>query len=253
VTTVTDQTVKASADARPASRAALLAALTDASNWHKPADCRPALRAAICSRITSHGLKMWALWLADRFGADGQLHRADRRSLTRWSQISDSTCTRYLAELDRLGLIERHQTARLNRRTGHYDRAVTIRVASELVEPADQPVRIPQAADLPNGHKRASAYIGCSSSSGSVGTFTTGSRPDDQELGDADRRAVDDWPRLARSRTDVPLLRPGYSVNTSDPAERRRLLLDRPPPEPEPLAPHVAAIIAEHGTIEGFY
>lgn len=252
--TVADQTSVASGRASThRHRRALLSAIGDPGNWHKPTDCRPALRDAIRQQIPSSRFQTWALLFVDRLNRDGELHRIDRAALARVTGISYRQCSRYLGDLHRLGLIERAQTARMNRRTGHYDRVVIIRAAA-CFRPSEQPIRIPRPPDQPKGQHRPSAYIGCEVVSGTGRDPTTGSKADEQELDEQQQRAlVDAWPTLARSRTDVPLLRPGYGTNTDDPDERRRLMLDRERTPYEPPAGSLIALLMSQADPEGRY
>jgi len=221
MTTVADHSDIASRKPRTSRRQTLISTLADPSNWHKQHDCRPALRDAIDTLDEPALTRTWGRWLVDRLNADGELHHCDVGVIVRISPVSRRSTYRYLAVLERAGLIERHTTA--VQRRGQWRRTTTITAAREFRR-ADQPKRVrnPLTCDSATSGTVPTLVV---NSKGSVGDLPT-DRRDDEQISDGDRRALDaGWALMARSRTDVPMLRPGYGTNTHDPAERERLML----------------------------
>lgn len=225
--TIADQPPAASLGTSYAARRAMLAAIGDQGNW-RPADCRPAMFTALSDSDLPLTVRLWGKWLISQLTPAGEIRHGDVGALVRRSDASRATSYRYLALLERAGFIERTGTTR---RVGEreYRRVATLR-ASAAFRP--EPVTVP---DLRKSHSCDSTKKPLTS--GSVGSSTTGSRQDDQELSADERRLADAWPTLYRSRSDVPLLRPGYGTNTHDPDERARLLL----PPIEALTPRLHA------------
>jgi DNA-binding transcriptional ArsR family regulator len=230
-----------------AGRHAQLALIRDPRNWSPRHDCRPALRAAILARIHAPTLRAWSLWLTDRFTAGGELFgQADRAKLMRWSGISASTLSRYLRALQNAGLIEREQTARVVPATGLYAHAVVIRVAAEFrdVSTPDSSGPAKNAPEQRNGQRRpphtpigvfipvdGSVVVRSSARNARAREAPHTSDEQWEPIAAADRAAAENWPRMARSRTDLPAFRPGYDDNiTFDPDARRRLGIPEPAP-----------------------
>ena len=234
VLNIADHSDGARSARRTSDRGALLAAIASPTNWHKQHDCRPQLRTAIDALDEPALMRTWGRWLVDRLDARGDLHRADVAVLVRISPVSRRSTYRYLAVLEAAGLIERTGTAVLRR--GRWRRTATISAAARF----RAPVALSQVSTVADSDSDSADALTCDSarsdtfptlvvvSSGAVGDHTTGSRRDDEQISDEQRHALDEqWPLMARARSDVPLLRPGYGTNTRDPAERARLMLDR--------------------------
>jgi hypothetical protein len=220
-------------------RHALLAAIKDPANWRRQHDCRHALRAAIVASDLPDRAQQYALWVVSLLDSDGELYRgrvlADVLAL---SPLPRRTQFHYLSLMQRAGLIERHGTAR-RVGAGRYVRVVRLCAAAEFCEPSepDSTLIVKQAADQRkcNDCTNLKDKGGSPVVSSSVGAYTApGLRARARDLDDEraeqweqdrERRFVrDHWPLLARSRTDVPLLRPGYSDNiTFDDDARARL------------------------------
>ena len=223
---------------RPRGRAALIAA--DPAAW-RPArpDVRPLVRQAIMRQGWPAGVRTWALWLADRMNGDGTLPDwCDRKWLTAKSGICPRTCSVYLAQLEAAGVIDRRHVGRKMPGSGEYRHAVIITAAAALVAQLSgtKPERPSEnAADQRNGstlhptpHKSVTVGLHGLGFSDHVQAVTRasgdgdetrlaalGAQPRDlitEEQRAADRRLrAEHWPTLARSRTDLPALRPGLA------------------------------------------
>jgi hypothetical protein len=181
--------------------------------------------------------RQFAAWLIDRFNADGSLPvAADRRWLARRWGCSQRTLSRRLAQLEAAGLIERTHTGRLSRRTGCYAHVSVITAAARFGQVSNvKPIasrKTPLTSEMvspdhPTPHKSVTVGLHglgfsdqvqvvtrASGDSGERRLAALGAQPADQVSEDqreADRRLrADHWPALARSRTDLPALRPGY-------------------------------------------
>jgi hypothetical protein len=184
---------------------------------------------AEAEQIVTPSLRFWALLLIDRFGRDGTLPpNIDRSWLARHTRIGYRTCSRYLAELERLGLIERRHTGRITR-DGTYRHVSIITAASRFTADQAQKSQMPtkRAGEQRKGHSFDTPTPPIRvTSSGSVGSSlpVAGASQDQEPVSDDDRRTLDEqWPKMARSRSDLPGQRPGYGTN----ATREREEFDR--------------------------
>jgi len=217
--TIADQSDVARHTPRTSRRSALLAAVADPANWH-PADCRPAYRDALKTTQLPAAVRSWGCWLADRFTPAGDLAlRGGIAALISVSPVSRAQTYRYLAQLERAGLIERiGATRKVAER--EYRRATILRVAVAIRGDA------PHVPDLRKSQLRDSRSKPFNGSVGDQRTDRYARETSSEQIDDESRRAVDEhWPLCARAPSDVPRSRPGYGVNTHDPAERERLLL----------------------------
>jgi len=222
-----------------ASRHAVLAALRNPANWRRAHDCRPAIKAATRAAGLPPATRAFGLWLAEKFKPDGTLYAdADRGMLAAWYGISARTLSRHLAALDAAGLIERQHSGRLVPRTGCYQHVVVILAAAEFREHDERlSLTVPkQAAEQRNGQPcppHTPIRVGSSGSVGAKLPVEDARATEIEQQWEAEREqrwVRDHWPLLAKSRTDVPMLRPGYSDNvTLDPEARARLIGARRP------------------------
>lgn len=174
----------------------------------------------------------FAAWLIDRFNADGTLPvQADRHWLARKWGCSQRTLSRHLAQIEAAGLIDRRHTGRLVARTGEYRHVSVITAAARFGQvsgtKSTATLKTPltsekDSPDHPTPHKSVTVGLHGLMFVDQVQDVTRerarldalGAQPDD--LIDDDQQAADralragHWPRLARSRSDLPALRPGY-------------------------------------------
>lgn len=217
-------------------KARLLAA--DPANW-APArpDVRPLMRREI-ERMPPGPVRHFAAWFTDRLNADGTLPvRADRHWLARKWGCSLRTLSRHLAAMEAAGLIERRHAGRLVARTGLYRHVSVITAAARFGQVSNvkpMPVRnrpLTSERDStvpPTPHKSVTVGLHGLRSSDHVQDVTRvrdlGAQP--RDLVDEDQRAADralraaHWPRLARSRSDLPDARPSAVRFTAPPCPR---------------------------------
>jgi len=220
---------------RPTSRARLLSLASDPGNW-RPADVRPAFREDIAAADLPVAVRSWAYWLASIMTKSGDIALGGGiEAVVTASPASRATTYRYLRDLERRGLVERvaekpqevaprEWRSRTTLRIGAAFRPVKPEESNDQAESGSD-MRVSQLRDI---RGRAFSPTSVRSKPSRRNAGASGSEQIDPE----DRRAVDDgWSRCARSRTDLPALRPGYAATTDDPAERARLML--PPLRPE--------------------
>lgn len=156
------------------------------------------------------GDRQFGEWLAERLNADGTFPGwLDRRRILSLTKMSARTFSRRMAALG--AYFTRHHVAR---RTGlrTWIRRTLLSVA----------------ADLPKGHNGPLlGRVETRRDSGvDVSTRRTGSRnpwAENQQR----KKDRENWPILARARSDVPMERPGYGTNARDLCRPHAVPLDR--------------------------
>lgn len=243
MTTIADHSDGARSARRTSDRGALLAAIASPTNWRKWDAWRPAMRTAIKDADLPVSIRQWAMWLTDRLDRNGH---ADVGEIVALSCYCRRTTYAYLAQLEMAGIVHRDCTSR---KIGHREwrKFATVSVATRIRAQAAPPLTCDSASARTTKRKPSSGSVGNQPPVRNART-----RDDDTVINDEQRHALDEqWPLMARARSDLPGQRPGYSTNVTRDRWEIEGEFSKPwspepePPPPRPVEPALVALIAE--------